>query len=67
MPPEHLSSNMWKIPDGEYVEGIGGRIDGPKIVRITTYSDPPAILVQSGKLKVEIQGTIDFSTATKKK
>lgn len=67
MPPENFIGNMWKIPDDEYIEGIGGRIDGPKIVRITTYSNPPAILVQSGKLKVEIQGTIDFSTATKKK
>jgi len=57
---------MWKLLPGEYVNGPGGLIEGPKIVRVWEYPDEQKLLVQSGSLKVEVEGS-DFSLAVKSK
>jgi len=64
MPPDHLASNFWELREGETVEGAGGVIKGPKIVRVHEFPDQKKLLVQAGPVSVEVDGT-DFEAAVK--
>jgi len=46
------------------VEGAGGVIKGPKIVRVHEFPDQKKLLVQAGPVSVEVDGT-DFEAAVK--
>ena len=67
MAPEQIdNSNMWQLLEGEYVQGAGGRIDGPAIVRIHEYLEQNLLLVQFGGKKVQVK-SLNFPAAVKTK
>lgn len=59
MPPDHVDSNLWKLREGETVEGAEGVIKGPAIVRVHEFPDQGKLLVQAGPILVEVDGS-DF-------
>lgn len=66
MSPEQIgNSNMWILYEGESVVGSGGEIKGPVTVRVSEFPDDRKILVQAGKIKVEVDRS-DFETVVKK-
>lgn len=36
---------MWELFDDEFVEGIGGRVDGPTFVRVSEFLDSDELKV----------------------
>lgn len=64
MPPDHINSNLWELREGETVEGAGGVIKGPKIVRVHEFPDQGKLSVQAGPISVEVDGS-DFEAAVK--
>lgn len=64
MPPDHIDSNLWELHEGETVEGPGGVIKGPKIVRVHEFPEVKKLSVQAGAVSVEVDG-LDFKAAVK--
>ena len=56
MPEQILGTNMWQLFDNEFVEGAGGRIDGPTVLRIHLFDNHKMMFVQSGNKKIELPG-----------
>lgn len=65
MPPDHIASNFWELREGETVEGAGGVIKGPKIVRVHEF-DNGKVLVQSGPISIEVAESYFKKVAPKK-
>ncbi|MGB9911147.1 MAG: hypothetical protein ACPLKP_00930 [Microgenomates group bacterium] len=59
MSPEQIpGTNMWALSEGEYVEGEGGKVVGPAVVRVEEFETNEGILslVQSGEQKIQLLG-----------
>lgn len=62
MTPEHISGDLWKMLQGEYVVGKTGageevRLDGPLIVKAHEFEGHGFLLIQTGNQKVQVEGT----------
>lgn len=70
MPPRELAGGFWFIPEGEYVKGPGGRIDGPAQVRVHEFPDLNKLSIQGTAnqkgVQIEVNG-LDFPSAVKQK
>lgn len=64
MPPEHIDGDLWELSKGETVEGTGGVIKGPKIVRVHEFPEVGKLSVQAGPVSIEVDG-LDFKAAVK--
>lgn len=57
-PKEIIGTNMWELFPGELIEGKGGEIRGPAIVRVEEieFGGETLTLVQLGHQKIEVVG-----------
>ena len=69
MAPRHISGTLWELLDGEFVEGPGGRIDGPYPVRIQEFEHRGRRFysVQGKERKVQVEGPDFESTVQREK